>query len=187
MKKADDLTRKLNDAQSGDDKAMSEIWSRLFQEIHQVAKYHMAREGAKHTLQPTALVNEVFLRLLGNKNQFSNRKHFMNVAAKVMRSILVDHARGKKANKRAGINVSFDESFHSIGGTDDADSLLALNTALEKLAEIDPRLSHLVELKFFGGLSIDEIAETMELSRATIKRDWITARVWLANELKKSK
>ncbi len=145
----------------------------------------MRRERADHTLQPTALVHEAFLRLAGNDTSWQNRQHFLGVAAQAMRRILVDHARRQKAQKRGGggDKIELDEQLIGIG--DDAGSidLEALDEALTRLAELDVRQARIVELRFFGGLGVDETAAVVGISPATVKRDWQFAKAWLKREL----
>lgn len=148
-----------------------------------MARNHMRREVAGHTLQATALVNEACLRLMDGGTDWQNRRHFFGAAAEAMRRVLVDHARRRNAEKRGGglQRVTFTNLDLGIPGADV--DILALEDALEKLATESPRLVRLVELRFFAGLSIEEAAAAMDLSPATIKRDWSFARAWLLERL----
>jgi len=153
-------------------------------ELHQLARRYLARERPGHTLQPTALINEAYVRLAGERKvQWKNRAHFVGVAAQVMRFILVDHARAKRYAKRdhGGQRITFDEELQ-IGEERSAD-LLALDEALSRLAAIDPRRSRIAELRYFGGLSVEETAEALDVSVATVVRDWRLTRAWLRREL----
>lgn len=156
----------------------------VYNELRKIARAHLRRERADHTLQPTALVNEAYLRLVDQERvEWQGRAHFFGIASQMMRRILVDHARKKNAARRgAGAHkVTLDEAF--LAGTSDSVDLVALDDALARLAEIDPDQERMVELRFFGGLTIEETAEVMGTSPATVKREWTTARAWLYREL----
>lgn len=156
----------------------------VYNELRKIARAHLRRERADHTLQPTALVNEAYLRLVDQERvQWQGRAHFFGIASQMMRRILVDHARRKNAARRgAGAHkVTLDEAM--LAGERRSVDLVALDDALQRLAELDPGQGRLVELRFFGGLTIEETAEVMEVSPATIKREWFTARAWLFREL----
>jgi RNA polymerase sigma factor (TIGR02999 family) len=155
----------------------------VYQELRRLAQHYMRGERAAHTLQATALVNEVYMRLVGiEKVQWRDRAHFLAMAATLMRRVLVDYARLRKREKRgAGISVvSLDENV--VAPQPDVD-VIALDEALERLATLDPQQSRVVELRFFAGLSVEETAEVIGISPATVKRDWATAKLWLYNEL----
>lgn len=163
----------------------------VYAELHRQAERAMGREDAQHTLQATALVHEAYLRLVDQRRvKWQNRAQFFGVAAQVMRRILVDHARRHHAAKRGGgiqeITLHGDDADVAAPRTDDAVDVLALNTALEGLAALDPKQARLVELRYFGGLSIEETAESLGVSPATVKREWATARAWLRRELSAS-
>jgi RNA polymerase sigma factor (TIGR02999 family) len=146
----------------------------------------MTRERAGHTLQTTALVNEAFLRLVNRKNlQWQNRAHFFGIAAQLMRTILVDHARSHASAKRGGgaRKLELDEAM--VVSQQKASEVIALDDALNQLALLDPQQSRIVELRFFGGLTVEEAAEVLQVSPATIKREWSTAKAWLYHELAK--
>ena len=158
----------------------------VYQELRKLARSYLKSERPGHTLQPTALVHEAYLRLIGQKNvEWQNRKHFFGIASQLMRRILVDHARRRAANKRGGGDapLPFEEERQ---GRMKAPNLLALDEALDALAELDPEQAKLVELKYFAGLSIDEIATVLELSPASVKREWNVAKAWLRREIDKS-
>ena len=153
-------------------------------ELRKLAASYLRRERRDHTLQPTALVNEAFLKLVDQRAvRWQNRAHFFGIAAQAMRRILVDHARAHASSKRGGEmrKVPLDEAVQ-IGGGGDVD-LLALDEALTRLAALDPQQSRIVELRFFGGLTMEETAEVMHISPATIGREWRIAKAWLSAEL----
>jgi RNA polymerase sigma factor (TIGR02999 family) len=154
-------------------------------QLHQIARRYMAGERAGHSLQATALVNEAYLRLIDAKDvSWNDRAHFLAVAARVMRHILVDHARSRQYQKRGGhaLRVSFDEGL--VVAREPGQDLVALDDALTALAAIDWRKSQVVEMRFFGGLTLDETAEALNISRDTVKRDWKMAKLWLLRELR---
>jgi RNA polymerase sigma-70 factor, ECF subfamily len=170
----------------GDSGALDRLMPVVHQELRRIARRHMAGERSGHTLQTTALVNEAYLRLVGSQNvRWQDRAHFFAVSATLMRRILVDYARSRNYKKRgAGAHpVSLIDSLDASPqkGTD----LVALDEALETLAAADPRKSRVVELKFFGGLSVEEIAEVLKVSPQTVLRDWKLSKVWLLRELAK--
>ena len=147
----------------------------------------MGRERVGHTLQPTALVNEAYLRLIDiNRIRWESRGHFLSMAARVMRRVLVDAARARRYQKRGGgaLRVSLDDGMLITG--DEGQDLVALDAALDALAVIDPRKSRVVEMKFFGGLTVEETAEILEVSGDTVRRDWRLAKLWLLRELRGS-
>lgn len=162
----------------------AELEATLYKELHKLAARKMRAERANHTLQPTALVNEAYLRLADESaSLWKDRAHVLATAAHVMRHILVDHARSRGAGKRGAgaVQVTLDENLvpsasHSI-------DILALHEALESLSKLDARQGRIVELHFFGGLSFEEIASVLELSERTVKRDWALARIWLFKEI----
>ena len=158
----------------------------VYAELHRLAGAYLRRERREQTLQPTELVNEAYLKLIDQRSaRWQNRAQFYGVAAQLMRRILVDHARAHYATKRGGdrINVSL-KNIGAFGGQPDAD-LLALHDVLNRLAEIDPDQSRIVELRFFGGLTIEEAAEVMHVSHSTVEREWKIAKAWLKRELTK--
>jgi len=164
----------------GDLQARDDLLPLVYRELRRQAAGYLRHERADHTLQPTALVHEAYLRLAGQERiAWQNRAQFFGVAAQMMRRILVDHARGRRAAKRPGaaIKVAFDERAGAIQPRDC--ELLALDEALNELTTIDPRLGRIVELRYFGGLSEQEVANVLATSRSTITREWQTARTWL--------
>src|ERR1051325_1263718 len=178
------MTRLLLDWSAGDKAALNELIPLVEQELHRIAHQYMNRENPGHTLQTTVLVNEAYLRLIDQKNvRWQNRAHFFAIAAQTMRRILIDHARSAARAKRGGKarKISLDEV--AIVSQERASELVALDEALERLAMIDPRRGRVVELRFYGGLSNEEIAEVLNISANTVMRDWNMARAWLAREL----
>ena len=170
---------------SGDQAALDELLPLVYDDLRRQARRHMRAQPAGHTLQTTALVHEAYLRLIGLSSvEWKGRAHFFGVAAKAMRSILVDHARARNAAKRGGSAraIALDDA-GGIAGPQASVDVLALDEALGRLAELDSRKSQLVELRYFGGLGIDEAAAVLGVSRATVKREWTTARAWLRREL----
>ena len=163
----------------GDPQAREELVPLVYQELRKRAAAYLRRERRDHTLQPTALVNEAYLRLMGQERvTWTNRAQFLGVAAQAMRRILVDHARAREAAKRpGGIRVTLDDRMRSVAPIDC--ELLMLDSLLQELAVIDQRQARIVEMKYFGGLSEDEVAAILSLSRATITREWRSARAWL--------
>jgi RNA polymerase sigma factor (TIGR02999 family) len=165
---------------AGDRQALDQILPLVYEELHHLAANYLSRERPGHTLQPTALVNEAYLRLINQRHvNWRNRAQFMGIAANMMRRILVNHARDRAAAKRAGdrerVSLSLVEA---TSGGPDVD-LIALEEALDRLAALDPRKARVVELRFFGGLAMDEVAEVLEISKATVEREWSFARAWL--------
>jgi RNA polymerase sigma-70 factor (ECF subfamily) len=167
----------------GDLQAREDLVPLVYQELRKRAAAYLRRERRDHTLQPTALVNEAYLRLMGQKRvTWINRAQFFGVAAQAMRRILVDHAREREAAKRpGGIRVTLDEGMRSVPSIDC--ELLMLDSVLQELAVIDSRQAQIVEMKYFGGLSEEEVAAILSLSRTTITREWQSARAWLYRRL----
>ena len=177
------VTRLLEEARRGDAAAIDRLLPLLYSELHAIAARHMRGERPGHTLQPTALVHEAFLRLVGGTPAtFDDRAHFLRAASQAMRRVLVDHARARNAAKRGGaLRVTLDEG---VAGADDgAVDLLVLDDALSRLAAAEPRWAQVVELRYFAGLEVPEVAEALGISTATVKRDWRFARAWLARAL----
>jgi len=190
MQSRENVTQLLVKWSEGDQKALDSLMPLVYSELRRLASNYLRRERQNHTLQPTALVNEAYLKLIDQKSaHWQNRAQFYGVAAQLMRRILVDHARQHQAAKRGGsdqqrLSIT---SAGQLGGKQLAEEpaidLLALHEALEELTEIDPQQGRIVELKFFGGLSIEETAEVMGLGHATVERDWKMARAWLRRKL----
>ena len=182
-----EVTQLLEAWSDGDRTALDKLMPLVHEELRQLAHRYMSRERPGHTLQTTALVNEAYVRLVNRQNiHWENRAHFFAIAAQLMRHILVDHARSHSSAKRGGgaLKIELDEAL--IFSPERAAELLRLDDALKQLAEIDPQQGRIVELRFFGGLTIEESAKVLGLSSATIKREWSTAKAWLYHELSKS-
>ena len=181
-----EITRLLADWSNGDRQALEKLTPLVYDELRRLAGRYLRQERVGHTLQSTALVHEAFLKLVGQNNvRWQNRAHFFGIAAQMIRRILVDYARARQAGKRgAGAErLSLDEAI-AVPGAPDLD-LLALDDALEGLAKIDERQSRLVELRFFAGLTLEETAEVLQMSIATAKRDWVSAKAWLSREIRR--
>lgn len=178
------VTGLLNEWSNGNEAALDKLMPLVYAELHRIAESFMGRERAAHTLQPTALVHEAFLRLVNQHEiNWQNRAQFFGVAAQMMRRILVNHARDRRAAKRGGgeIQLSLDETIDYFAQQDV--NLVRLDEALNALAQIDEQQSRIVELRFFGGLSIEETAEVVRVSPATVKREWRIAKAWLYDEI----
>jgi RNA polymerase sigma factor (TIGR02999 family) len=179
-----ELTRLLVEWSDGSQAALDALMPVVHAELQKLAHSFMRRENPAHTLQTTALVNEAYMRLIDQKNlQWQNRAHFFGIAANLMRQILIDHARRRVAAKHGGgaARISLDDVAEI--SEEKAGDLVALDEALRELAEIDPRRARVVELRYFGGLNNDEIAEVLSISVNTVMRDWNLAKVWLRREL----
>lgn len=180
-----DVTRLLKQVADGNNDAAAKLIPLVYEELHRVAKQRMRVERRDHTLQPTALVHEVYLKLVAQRDtNWHNRAHFFAVASQLMRRILVDYARGRLRAKRGGkqARVPMDKVFVISRGR--CAELLALDESLERLGKLDHRQSRIVELRFFGGLSVEEAAKVLGVSSKTVKRDWSMAKAWLYGELK---
>ena len=178
------VTEVLNELAKGDERALDRLLPVVYRELKRLAAGYLRSERAEHTLQPTALAHEAYLRLVGREEiQWQNRAHFLGVAARAMREILVDHARRRKALKRGGGQALtlYDESLPVAGGRPVAFD--DLDQALVDLARLSERQAKVVELRYFGGLTIEETGEVLGISPVTVKRDWATARAWLYREL----
>jgi RNA polymerase sigma factor (TIGR02999 family) len=183
-----DVTQLLLDWSDGDESALERLMPLVFDELRRIARGFVSREGREHTLQPTALVNEVYLKLVDRRRvQWKNRAQFFGFTAEMMRRILVDYARGRQTAKRgAGVaKISLDDTL-GLAKTRDME-LVKLDDALEALAEIDPRQARIVELRFFAGLTNEEVGEVLDVSATTVKREWRTARLWLNREMSPSR
>jgi RNA polymerase sigma factor (TIGR02999 family) len=184
MSSDDDITALLVDWGNGDQSALDQLLPLVERELHRLAHSYMRRENPDHTLQTTALINETYLRLIDQRKvQWQNRAHFFGIAAQIMRRILLNYARDQNRQKRGGraIHVSLSEAM--IMPADKDRELIALNDALTRLEELDPRKSRVVELRYFGGLSVEEAAEVLKIAPITVMRDWQFAKAWLAREL----
>jgi RNA polymerase sigma-70 factor, ECF subfamily len=178
------VTELLRAWSDGDDGALERLTPLVAAELRRLARAHMRRERRGHTLQTTALLNEAFLRLTDARRvRWQDRAHFLAIAARLMRRVLVDHARSRGSLKRGGgaQRVTLDEGLLGAGGP--ALDVVALDRALEALGAVDARKSRLIDLRFFGGLSVEETAEVLEVSLDTVKRDWRLAKLWLLREM----
>jgi RNA polymerase sigma factor (TIGR02999 family) len=178
------VTQLLAGARRGDQAALDALLPLVYQELRRLAGHYLRGERSDHTLQATALVHEAYLRLVGQTEiDWQNRAHFFSVAAQVMRHILVDHARGRNAGKRGGgaVRLSLDEAVSFFEERDV--SLVALDEALRELEKLDPQQSRIVELRFFGGLNTEQIAEVLKVSTDAVRYDWRMAKAWLHREL----
>ena len=178
------ITQLLERVSAGDARALENLLTAVHGELRRQAARYLRRERQNHTLQPTALVNEAFLKLVDQRSvRWQNRAHFFGIAAQAMRRILIDHAKAHRRIKRGGVkqNVTLDEGM--LAAESKSVDLLALDEVLTRLASIDERQARVVELRFFGGLSVEETAEVMGLSPATIKREWSMAKAWLYSQL----
>ena len=183
-----EVTQLLVAWRNGDQNARDELIPLVYQELHRLAHQYMSRERPGHTLQTSALVNEAFLRLADQRDiQWQNRAHFIGIAGQMMSRILVDYARNRGYAKRGGgtLQVSLDEDL--IVSDERSADIVALDEALQSLARLDERKSRLVELRFFGGLSIEETAEVLGVSPGTVMRDWTLAKAWLRREMSENK
>jgi RNA polymerase sigma-70 factor, ECF subfamily len=186
MPPPEQLTQLLIAWSDGSREALDELLPLVYDELRRIARRHMRRERKGHTLQTTALVNDAYLRLIDQTQvRWQNRAHFFAIAAQIMRRILVDHARARIAEKRGGGagHVAFDEALDVADAK--AAELVALDDALKALSEIDPRRAQVVELRHFGGMSNEEVAQVLKIHTNTVTRDWNMARAWLYRELKK--
>jgi len=179
-----EVTRLLGDWSGGDQAALEKLIPLVQPELHRLAHHYMSRESSGHTLQTTALLNEAYLQLVDDPGRnWQNRTHFMAAAAQLMRRIVVDHARERASLKRGGgaLKVPLDEA--ALVTRSRPEELLALDEALEKLDALDPRKSQIVELRYFGGLTVEETATFLKMSERTVKREWRMAKVWLYRAL----
>ena len=187
MEQQQRVTELLQGWRSGDTKALDDLLPLVYKELRRLARGQLRRERPDHTLQSAALVNEAYLRLVGMKApQWESRNHFFAIAATVMRQVLVDYARRRRAGKRGdGIfRVSVSEASEKSPQADV--DVIALDEALQALTKIDPRQARVVELRFFGGLSLEEISNALQIGPATVQRDWTAARAWLHREMSKN-
>lgn len=182
-----DVTGLLRQWTDGDQGALQKLMPVVYEELRRLAGHYLRLERPGHTLQPTALLHEAFLRLVGQREVvWQNRAHFFGIAAQMMRRILVDHARRKMAAKRDASAYRVELALPEGEAEDREPELLALDEALTQLEELDPRQARIVELRFFGGLTVEETAEVTGVSTRTVKREWRTARAWLRSELDSS-
>jgi RNA polymerase sigma-70 factor, ECF subfamily len=182
---AAELTQLLTDWSHGDRAALEKLTPLVYEELRRLAHLYMEGQRPNHTLQTTALVNEAYLRLADqSKPNFTTRSHFLAVAAKAMRQILVDHARSQHRQKRGGGANKVELEEAAVISPEQTQTMLDLDEALERLALLDSRKARVVELKYFGGLNQDEIADVLKISAVTVRRDWLFARAWLYTELR---
>lgn len=179
-----EITQLLAEWSDGNQSALDELYPLVYEELHKLARRYMSRERKGHTLQTTALINEAYVRLVDQRNvHWANRSHFFAISAQIMRRILIDHARRHAYAKRGGgaQQVSLEEV--AVVAREQSSEILRLDEALKILAKMDPRRCHVVELRYFGGLSNEEIAGVLKVSENTVTRDWNLARAWLYQQL----
>ena len=177
-----DITQLLADWGKGDKSALEKLMPFIHSELRQIARRQMSQERPGHTLQATALINEAYLKLLGQERfEWHNRAHFFAVCAQIMRHILIDHARAHARDKRGGgaIKVSLNDADAAVMGGEKVEQLMALEDALRSLERVDPQKGRIVELRYFGGLSIEETAEVLNISPRTVRREWQRSKAWL--------
>ena len=179
---ADEITRLLAVWREGDRAALDDLFPLIRTELHRLARRHLARERRNHTMQPSSLVQEAFLRLLPGAG-WQNRAHFFAVASQVMRHVLVDYARDRRRVKRGGAAVHISVDAAVVLSLEQVEEIVAVDLALQRLAKSDERKSQVFEMRFFGGLSVDETAEVLGVAPNTVIRDWSFARAWLRREL----
>ena len=179
------VTELLHEWSSGKKEVADELLPLIYDELHRRATAFMRRERHNHTLQPTALVHEAYLKLIDQRNDdWNDREHFFAIASQVMRRILVDHARSRRRQKRGGSKADLPLEEALLAGAEEANvDLIALDEAMARLAKLDPQQERLVELRYFGGLSLEEAARALGVSRATAARDWQVAKAWLHREM----
>lgn len=179
-----EISQLLREWSEGDPSALTRLMPLVYDELRNIASHHLRQERPEHTFTPTALVHEAYLRLIDQHSpDWESRTHFFGAAAEIMRRILVDYARKRSAQKRGATLVRVDLSEVNVPIVDRDLDLQSLDVSLDRLANLDPRAARIVELRFFGGLSIEATAYTMHLSPATIKREWTAAKAWLMNDL----
>jgi RNA polymerase sigma factor (TIGR02999 family) len=179
-----EISRLLADWAEGDQAALAKLMPLVYEELRRLAHHYMSRERPDHTLQTTALVNEAYLRLVDQKHaRWQNRAQFFGIAAQLMRRILVDHARSHAYAKHGGGVPKIPLDDIAVLSPERSSEVIALDEALKNLAKVDPRKSRIVELRYFGGLSVEETAELLGISPITVKRDWIVAKTWLHREI----
>lgn len=180
------VTVLLKAMRSGDQSAADKLLPLVYNELHRLAASYMHRERKDHTLQPTALINEAYLRLAREDVEWQNHEHFIGVAANIMRRVLVDHARAHNAAMRGGglVRVEIDDNIAT--AQERSSQVLLLDDALDKLEKLNPRQAKVVELRYFGGLSVEQIASVLKIAPRSVKRDWALARIWLFKEIQQS-
>lgn len=183
MPASQNVTQLLLAWEQGDEAARDELIPLVYDALRRIARHHLRGERAGHTLQTTALINEAYLKLVEQSVPWQSREHFFGIAARLMRQILVDYARSRQRLKRGGDQQKISLTSGVGTANEQTADLLALNEALETLAEVDPQKSRIVELRFFGGLTIEETAQVMGISTPSVERGWRAARAWLQTEL----
>lgn len=179
------VTHLLSDWQSGDDEAMSKLMAMVYDQLKVLAHRYTIKERADRTLNTTGLVHEAYLRVIKqNSREYQNRAHFYAIVSTCMRRVILEVARSRNANKRGSGAHKVELQDHFLISEADADQILSINDALERLGDLDPRLAEVVECRYFGGMKLEEIAEALDCSLSTVKRDWRLAKNWLHNELK---
>jgi RNA polymerase sigma-70 factor, ECF subfamily len=185
MPRPSEITSLLLAWSDGDRAALERLMPLVERELHRIARRYMRREDPGHTLQTTAVVNEAYLKLIDQRSvRWQNRAHFFGVAARIMRRILINYARDRQRDKRGGKAVQVSLSEVAVVCAEKSAELIALDEALQKLAEVDERKCRVVELRYFGGLSVEETAEVLGISTATVNRDWDMAKAWLAKKIR---
>ena len=187
MNESHEITQMLHEWSEGNQRALADLMPLVYDELHRQAARFLRRERPDHTLQATALIHEAYIKLIDTQDlRFNSRAHFYAIAANIMRRILVDHARAKNRAKRGGNaeTLQFDEGATVIQNAQSVD-LIALDEALTRLADNDPQQARIVELRYFGGLTLEETAESLRMSRTTVASDWAMAKAWLRRELSK--
>jgi RNA polymerase sigma-70 factor (ECF subfamily) len=177
------VTQLLKAMRAGDPQAAQDLLPLVYAELHRLAKSYMRRERPDHTLQATALINEAYLRLAGEEIDWKNRAHFIGLSAQVMRRVLVDHARAHNAEQRGGGLQRVEMQEELAVSPEKLDQVQQIDHLLKKLETVNPRQARVVELRYFGGLTFEEIAGLLELTSRTVKTDWALARIWLADQL----
>lgn len=181
---SEQITQLLVDWSKGDEFALEQLMPLVYEELRRMARRYMRRQSSGHTFQTTELIHEAYLKLAKQEEpNWQNRAHFFGAAAQAMRHILVDYARSKNSRKRGGLAEKITLADNLVAAENRSEEIVALDNALKQLAVLDERKSRVVEMKFFGGLNIEEIAEVLKLSPETVKRDWRFARTWLLREL----
>ena len=179
-----DVTSLLKRLAGGHQDAASELIPVIYRELHRLAARHLRHERPDHTLQPTALVNEAYIKLVAQRNDWQSRAHFFAVASNLMRRILVDYARRNLRAKRGGGNAKLSLDEVLLVAPDRPDKMLALDESLTRLEKMDARQARIIELRYFGGLTVDEVGKILALSTTTVRREWTSAKAWLYGELK---
>ena len=175
-----DITLLLHAAASGQRESLDALMAAIYQDLRRLAAHHMSGERQDHTLQPTAIVHEAYVRLIDQRStDWKDRLHFFAVASRIIRRILIDHARANEADKRGGDRTRISLADHDVAGPARDIDLVALDEALNELAEIDPQQSRIVELRYFGGCTVEEVAEVLKVGKRTVDRDWQAAKAWL--------